>query len=181
MWEMIKKINPITGLDRPWGFQEVEVPRFQDSRHMKVVRLSAVRTGSLYTTGNIPVTHFCWRLSHPRATVRPEGLCHWKIPTTPSGIGPANLQACSAVPQPTAPPRTPGGYSTFLIFMTQYNLVWNGALCCCFVSWSTYLRPFLACHEVISIPNPGWSCPLQYHLLVRARQTRSEHVRFDRA
>ena len=31
--------NPITGLDRPWGFQEVEALRFQDNRHMKVVRL----------------------------------------------------------------------------------------------------------------------------------------------
>jgi len=29
--------NPITGLDRPWGFQEVEALRFQDNRHMKVV------------------------------------------------------------------------------------------------------------------------------------------------
>jgi hypothetical protein len=41
------KSNPITGLDRPWGFQEIEVPRFQDNRHIKVVRLSAVRTGRL--------------------------------------------------------------------------------------------------------------------------------------
>jgi len=40
--------NPITGLDRPWGFQEVEAPIFQDSRHMNVVRLSALRTGHLY-------------------------------------------------------------------------------------------------------------------------------------
>jgi hypothetical protein len=28
--------NPITGLDRPRGFQEVKVPIFQDNRHMKV-------------------------------------------------------------------------------------------------------------------------------------------------
>jgi hypothetical protein len=42
------KSNPITGLDRPLGFQEVEAPRFQDNRHMKVVRLSALRTGRLY-------------------------------------------------------------------------------------------------------------------------------------
>jgi len=42
------KSNPITGLDRPRGFQEFEVPRFQDNRHMKVVRLSALRTGRLY-------------------------------------------------------------------------------------------------------------------------------------
>ena len=30
------------------GFQEVEAPRFQDNRHMKVVRLSALRIGRLY-------------------------------------------------------------------------------------------------------------------------------------
>jgi hypothetical protein len=30
------------------GFQEVEAPEFLDSRHMKVVRLSALRTGRLY-------------------------------------------------------------------------------------------------------------------------------------
>jgi hypothetical protein len=36
---------PITGLDRPTGFQEVEAPRFLDNRHMKMVRLSALRTG----------------------------------------------------------------------------------------------------------------------------------------
>jgi hypothetical protein len=53
------KSYPYTGLDRPVGFQGVEVPRFQDSRHMKVVRLSALRTGRLYPPGNIPGTHFC--------------------------------------------------------------------------------------------------------------------------
>jgi len=29
-------------------FQEFEAPRFQDYRHMKVVRLSVLRTGRLY-------------------------------------------------------------------------------------------------------------------------------------
>jgi len=42
--------NPITGLERSWGFQEVEGPRFQDNRHMKVVRLSVLHTGRLYPT-----------------------------------------------------------------------------------------------------------------------------------
>jgi hypothetical protein len=51
--------NPITGLDKPWGFQDVEVNIFQDNRHMKVLRLSALRTGRLYPPGNIPGTHFC--------------------------------------------------------------------------------------------------------------------------
>jgi hypothetical protein len=40
--------NPITGLDRPKGFQEAKAPSFQDNRHVKVVRLSALRTGLLY-------------------------------------------------------------------------------------------------------------------------------------
>jgi len=43
-----KLSNPITGLDRPRGFQEVEASRFQDSQNMKVVRLSALQTGYLY-------------------------------------------------------------------------------------------------------------------------------------
>ena len=33
-----KSSIPITGLERPWGFQEVEAPRFQDIRHTKVTR-----------------------------------------------------------------------------------------------------------------------------------------------
>jgi hypothetical protein len=41
----------------------------------------------------------------PRAIVRPEELCQWKIPMTPSGIVTATFPACSAVPQPTARPR----------------------------------------------------------------------------
>jgi hypothetical protein len=40
--------HPITCLDRPRRFQKAEVPRFQYNRHMKVVRLSALSTGSLY-------------------------------------------------------------------------------------------------------------------------------------
>jgi hypothetical protein len=38
-------------------------PRFQNSRHKKVVRLSALGNGCLYTPGSIPGTHFCYRLS----------------------------------------------------------------------------------------------------------------------
>jgi len=35
-------------LCKPGGFQEVEAPRLPDSRHTKVVGLSALRTGRLY-------------------------------------------------------------------------------------------------------------------------------------
>ena len=35
-------------LYRSWGFQKAEATRFQDNRHMNVVRLSTLRTGLLY-------------------------------------------------------------------------------------------------------------------------------------
>jgi hypothetical protein len=74
----------------PWGSRRLR-PRFRVSRHEKVVRLSALRTGRLYPPGNIPGTHFC--------SCDPEELRQWKIPWTPSR--PFLLQR-SAVPQPIA-------------------------------------------------------------------------------
>jgi hypothetical protein len=50
--------NPITCLDRSWRIQEFEAHRLQDNRHTKVVSLSTLLTGRLYTPGNIPGTHF---------------------------------------------------------------------------------------------------------------------------
>ena len=53
------------------------LPEFLDSRHMKVVRLSAQRTYRLFSSGDTPGTHFCYRLSRspPRTVVRPEEFC----------------------------------------------------------------------------------------------------------
>jgi len=60
---MITANNPCSGQEGPWGFQGDEAPRFQGSQHMKVVRLSTLRNGRLYPSGNIPGTHFCYRFS----------------------------------------------------------------------------------------------------------------------
>jgi hypothetical protein len=70
--------NPITGLDRPLGFQEVEAPRFADNRHIKVVRLSALRTGRLYPQEIFPVLISVSRWVDLKAIVRPKGLRQWR-------------------------------------------------------------------------------------------------------
>jgi len=72
---------------RPRGFQEVEALRFRDSWHIKVVRLSALRTGRLHPLGNGLVTHFCYRLIRPQAHSATESFiandilqCHHREP-----------------------------------------------------------------------------------------------------
>ena len=100
--------NPITGLDRPWGFQEVEAPRFQDSRHMKVVRLSALRTGRLYHSRK-----YSWYSFLLEAESTPWAQCGRKDYDT-IGNRTRDLPACRAVPQPTVPPAACPGLTLYV-------------------------------------------------------------------
>jgi hypothetical protein len=76
---------------------EVKAPRSSDNRDLKVVRLSALRTDLRLSPPPPPLEIFLVFISvrgwiYPRSIVRPEGLCQWRIPITPSGIEPANFR-----------------------------------------------------------------------------------------
>jgi len=69
------KVIPVTGLDRPWGFQEVEAPKFRDNRHMKVMWLSALRNSHLYPPKKSSCHTFLLEVeSTPGVILQPEGF-----------------------------------------------------------------------------------------------------------
>ena len=57
--------------------------------------------------GNIPGTHFCWRLNQPQGHSAAGRIMSMKNSNDTNGNRTSDLPTCSTVPQPTAPPRAP--------------------------------------------------------------------------
>jgi hypothetical protein len=85
------KSHPITGLDRPFGLQEVEGPTISRQSAQEGSKVVSHTHWLFYPPGDIPCTHYVRSWVEPRAIVRLEGLSQWKIPTTPPRIEPATF------------------------------------------------------------------------------------------
>jgi len=107
----------MTGLEKLSGFQDVEAPKFQENKQMKVVSLSALGTGRLYPPGNIPGTHFCQSPSQPQGHSAVGRIMSMKNSNDTIGNRTRNLQACSAVKHGV-------GHDNRLIYVYMYGYLW---------------------------------------------------------
>ena len=112
---------------------------------------SALRTGRLYAPGDNPGTHFCWRLSRPQGHCAAERTMSMKNSNDTTGNRTCDLPVCSAVPQPTAPPRTERSLMFFkcrhsnsftaVTIKSVFNLSWPRTFWDRFASWRISMVP----------------------------------------
>ena len=112
--------------------QEVEAPRFHDNRHMKAVRLSSLRTGRLYSPGDIPGTHFSYWLIRPQGRSKAGRIMSMKNSNDIIRNRTRYLPACSAVPElrHRVPPLYIYIYMLYVLMHNRYNYIPRyGVLC----------------------------------------------------
>jgi hypothetical protein len=97
-----------------------------DCPKVNLVRLSALRTGHLYSPGNLPGTHFCQRRSRSQGHYAVGRIISMQNTNDTIENGTRELPTCAAVPQITAPRCAPNitsiiQYSNGMVFQDRIN------------------------------------------------------------
>ena len=104
---MKRKAIPLQAWTGPEVSRRLRLPDFKTVWHMKVFRLSALDTGSLYLKEIFLVLVSDRGWINPRAILPDGRFMSMKNSNCTIGNRTRDLRVCSAVPQPTAPPRAP--------------------------------------------------------------------------
>jgi len=118
-WQAI----PLQAWTGPKGSRRLRLPDFKTIGTWRWQGCQPYASAAFTTPpppGNIPGTHFCWRLSQLQGHSAAGRIMSMKNFNDTIGNRTRHLPACSAVPQPTAPPRAPQRYVT--------RIKWRGVI-----------------------------------------------------
>ena len=131
----------------PWGFQEVEAPRFHGNWHMEVVGCQSYAPAAL-TPRRYPGIHFCRRLSQPGGHSAAARIMPIKNSRENIGNRARDLPVCKAVPLPTEPPQ-------FLNYFAHFS--WRGHWGCVLKGRKyTWLNYSWSVWQMVLMLKPSW-------------------------